>query len=198
VLRKNVFEADQLAAVVDDYHHAGLSDQEVAIMEFAEKVILHAHAIKPKDIEKLRALGLADEEILDVTMAASARGFFSNVVAALGTQPDMMYLELEPNVRKAMQKGRPFAEESICPMCFGTHIIKKRRSSDGREEYYCPACDKGGVLMPKNKYSEQQKMQILEHYERYSPKHIQETFGVAPATLARWEKAKQKKKRKPS
>lgn len=107
----------------------------------------------------------------------------------------MQYLELEPNVRKAMQKGRPFAEEEICPYCFGTHITKKIRTKDGREEYFCEPCQMGGVLKPKNKYSEAEKMQILEHYERYSPKSIHEIFGVSPATLARWEKAKGKRKR---
>jgi transposase-like protein len=195
VLRRQLFSAEQLEAIILDYHNAGLEPQEVAIMEFAEKLTLHAHAIQPADVERLRAQLLTDEEILDVILAASARNFWSKVMDATGTEADMRYLDLEPNVRKAMQKGRPFAEDQICPMCFGRHIIKKVRTSDGREEYYCPACAKGGILKPKNKYSEAQKLQILEHYERYSPIAIKETFGVSPATLARWEKAKAKRRR---
>jgi hypothetical protein len=115
-----------------------------------------------------------------VTLAAAMRNFISRFDNALGTEPDEQNLELEPNVRKAMQKGQPFAEESICPLCFGTHIIRKIRTADGREEYYCPACARGGVLKPKNKYSEQQKLQILEHYERYSPQRIKETYWGEP------------------
>lgn len=34
----------------------------------------------------------------------------------------------------------------------------------------------------------QQKLQILEHYERYSQKRIEDTTGVSPATLAKWER----------
>jgi transposase-like protein len=196
VLRKQIFDADQLAAIVSDYHNAGLTAQEVAVMEFAEKITYHAHAIQKEDIEKLRQRGLADEEILDVALAASMRNFWSKMQDALGTVPDDKYLELEPHVRKAMQKGRPFAEDKICPHCYGTHIVKKIRTEDGREEYFCPYCNMGGLMKPKNKYSEAQKLQILEHYERYKPEKIKETFGVSPATLARWEKAKHKRKKK--
>jgi transposase-like protein len=196
LLRKNIFDADQLAAIVSDYHHAGLTDQEVAVMEFAEKVTLHAHVIQKEDIEKLRGHGLTDEEILDVALASSVRNFWSKLTDAMGVVPDDKYLDLEPNVRMVMQKGRPFAEDKICPHCYGTHITKRFRAEDGREEYFCPYCNMGGVLQPKNKYSEAQKLQILEHYERYSPQKIKETFGVSPATLARWEKAKSKHSRK--
>ena len=165
-------------------------------MEFAEKVTLHAHVIQKEDIEKLRGHGLTDEEILDVALASSVRNFWSKLTDAMGVVPDDKYLDLEPNVRMVMQKGRPFAEDKICPHCYGTHIVKKIRMDDGREEYFCQPCNMGGVLKPKNKYSEAQKLQILEHYERYSPQKIKETFGVSPATLARWEKAKSKHSRK--
>lgn len=194
MLRKNIFEAEQLAAIVSDYHNAGLTEQEVAVMEFAEKVTLHAYTIQKEDAEKLRQNGLSDEEIVDVALASAMRNFWSRVTDALGVEPDDKYLELEPNVRQAMQKGRPFAEDKICPHCYGTHIVKKIRAEDGREEYFCPHCNMGGLVKPKNKYSEAQKLQILEHYERYSPEGIKKTFGVNPATLARWEKARQRRR----
>ena len=195
MLRKNGFDAGQLEAVIRDYHNAGLTPLEVAVMEFAEKLTLHAYTIQIKDVQKLRDIGLSDEEILDVAMASAMRNFFSKITDALGVEPDNQYLELEPNVRKSMQKGRPFAESEICPHCYGTHIIKKIRTEDGREEYFCPYCNTGGLVKPKNRYSEAQKLQVLEHYERYSPKGIQKTFGVNPATLARWEKEKRKRSR---
>jgi transposase-like protein len=195
LLRKNLFDANQLEAIVTDYHNAGLTPQEVAVMEFAEKLTLHAHTIQKEDVDKLRELGLADEEILDVAMASAMRNFFSKVSDAMGVEPDLQYLELEPNVRKAMQKGRPFAEGEICPYCYGTHIVKTIRTSDGREEFFCEPCQMGGLVKPKNRYSEAQKLQILEHYERYSPEGIYKTFGVSPATLARWEKARHGKKK---
>lgn len=162
-------------------------------MEFAEKLTLHAHTIRKEDVQNLHDLGLADEEILDVAMASAMRNFFSKITDAMGVEPDNQYLELEPNVRKAMQKERPFAETEICPHCYGTHIVKKIRAEDGREEYFCPYCNTGGLVKPKNKYSEAQKLQILEHYERYSPEGIRKTFGVSPATLVRWERERRKR-----
>lgn len=165
------------------------------MMEFVEKVTLHAHAIRQEDVDKLHEHGLTDEEILDITLAASARNFWSKTMDALGTEGDLKYLDLESNLRKVMQKGRPFAENEICPHCFGTHIVKKIRMQDGREEYYCPNCNVGGLIKPKNKYSDALKSQILEHFERYSPEGIRNVFGVSPATLARWEKAKSKRVR---
>ena len=195
MLRKNGFEAEQLEAIIKDYHNAWLTPQEVAVMEFAEKLTLHAYTIQSEDVQKLRELGLPDEEILDVAMASAMRNFYSKITDALGVEPDNQYLALEPNVRKSMQKGRPFAVSEICPHCYGTHIVKKIRTKDGREEYFCPYCNMGGLVKPKNKYSEEQKLQVLEHYERYSPKEIQKAFGVNPATLARWKKDKRKRSR---
>lgn len=193
MLRKNGIDAEQLEAIIKDYHHAGLTPQEVGVMEFAEKLTLHAYTIQSKDVQKLRDLGLSDEEILDVAMASAMRNFYSKITDTLGVEPDDEYLALEPNVRKSMQKGRPFAVTEICPHCFGTHIVKKIRTEDGHEEYFYPYCNMGGLVKPKNRYSEAQKLQVLEHCERYNPKEIQRAFGVNPATLARWEKEKRKR-----
>jgi len=164
-------------------------------MEFAEKLTLHAHTIRQEDVDNLRKHGLSDAEILDVALAAAARNFWSKTLDALGTETDIQYLELEPEVRKALQKGRPFAEGEVCPFCFGTHITKTVRTTDGRELFFCEPCQMGGVLNPENRYSESEKNQILEHHERYSPQGIQKTFGVSPATLARWEKERKKSAR---
>jgi hypothetical protein len=40
VLRKNFFGPDELAAIARDFRSAGLSAEEVALMEFAQKVTL--------------------------------------------------------------------------------------------------------------------------------------------------------------
>ena len=98
MLRKQVFSAEQLEAIARDYHDAGLEPQEAAILEFAEKVTLHSHAVSQKDVDALRGHGLSDEEILDITLACAARNFWSKTVDSLGTETDMNYLGLEPNV----------------------------------------------------------------------------------------------------
>jgi alkylhydroperoxidase family enzyme len=108
VLRKSFFTAEQVLAILRDCRHAGLEPEEVAVMSFAEKVTLQAHSVAPQDIEGLRAHGLTDAEILDIVLAASARNFFSKALDAVGAEPDAVYLELEPELREALARGRPF------------------------------------------------------------------------------------------
>lgn len=79
-------------------------------MAFTEKVTLQANGITEEDIHTLRSHGLSDTEILDIVLAASARNFFSRVLDAVGAEPDKVYLELEPDLRKVLAKGRPFCE----------------------------------------------------------------------------------------
>jgi len=108
VLRKNFFNAEQLIAIATDYHNAGLDPAEVAMMSFAEKVVLDQHSIAQQDVDELRSHGFSDEEILDIVLAASARAFYTKVLDSLGAEPDAVYLELEPELRAALAKGRPF------------------------------------------------------------------------------------------
>ena len=77
-------------------------------MSFAEKVTLQAHSVTPEDIEGLRRHGLTDTEILDIVLATSARNFFSKALDAVGAEPDAAYLDLEPELREALARGRPF------------------------------------------------------------------------------------------
>jgi uncharacterized peroxidase-related enzyme len=108
LLRKNFFSADELAAMVKDFRNAGLTDEEVAIMSFAQKVTTQAHEISEEDINGLRGYGLSDEEILDVVLACTARNFFSKTLDALNARPDEVYMEFEPELRQLLAPGRPF------------------------------------------------------------------------------------------
>jgi uncharacterized peroxidase-related enzyme len=93
-----------------DHRAAGLDAVDVAVMDFAERVVDDASAITAADLEHLRSLGLSDAEIFDVALAAAARCFFSKTLDALGVQPDNHYSELEPGLREALVVGRPIAE----------------------------------------------------------------------------------------
>lgn len=107
ILRKNFFTADQLIAIVKDFHNAGLSPEEVMLMSFAQKIIKNAHQVEERDVNDLRKLGLTDEEILNVVLAATARSFFSKTLDALAATPDDILLELEPELVQALAIGRP-------------------------------------------------------------------------------------------
>jgi uncharacterized peroxidase-related enzyme len=108
VLLDGMVGAEQLTAITQDHHVAGLDEVDIAVMDLADKVAEDATAVTPADIDRLRKLGLADADIFDVIAAASARCFFSKVLDALGTQPDARFADLEPAaLREALTVGRP-------------------------------------------------------------------------------------------
>ena len=95
ILNKNGVSVDQLRAILTNFHDAGLEPDEVAMMEFAQKIIRGANEITLGDIDALRLLGLEDVEILDITLTATMRSFASKTFDALGAGPDAVYDELE-------------------------------------------------------------------------------------------------------
>lgn len=111
ILRKNFFSAEQLISIAKDFRNAGLPPEEVAMMSYAQKIIVSAHQINEEDIEDLRKFGLSDEEILDITLACTARSFFSKTLDALDAVPDAIYAELEPELISALTVGRPFSRK---------------------------------------------------------------------------------------
>ncbi len=108
LLRKNFFNVEQLLGIVKDFRNAGLAQDEVALMSFAQKIVTQAGAISQQDFDQLRSFGLSDEEILDIVVVVTARSFFSKTLDALGIPPDEIYKELEPELIQALSIGRPF------------------------------------------------------------------------------------------
>ena len=113
VLRKNFFSADELAAIVNDFQHAGLTDEEVALMSFAQKVISDPQQISQEDMDELHRFELNDEDILNVVLVCTARSFFSKTLDALAVEPDDVYLEFEPELLKLLTPGRPFSRATV-------------------------------------------------------------------------------------
>jgi len=110
VLLGKFMDADSLQAIVSDHHNAGLDEPDVAVMDLAEKVAADATSVKQEDIDRLRALGLSDADVVDVVLAAAARCFFSKVLDALGARPDARYADqLEPGIREALTVGHAIA-----------------------------------------------------------------------------------------
>jgi uncharacterized peroxidase-related enzyme len=95
ILVKNGVSVDQLRAILRDFQDAGLEPAEVAIMDFAQKIARSANEMTQADVGALRALGLDDDEILDVTLTATLRCFASKTFNALGAGSDAAFDELE-------------------------------------------------------------------------------------------------------
>lgn len=90
-----------------DHHAAGLEPVDVAVMDLADKVAGDAASVTQEDIDRLRDLGLADDEIVDVVASAALRAFLTKVVDGLGALPDADYAKLDPALRDALVVGRP-------------------------------------------------------------------------------------------
>ena len=105
MLRSKFFTPEQVEAIVKDHRTAGLTDQEVAVLDFALKLTDDAHKITGRDVDRLRAVGLSDEEIVDVAAAAAQRNFASRLYDALGAEPDEAYRQLEPSLVGTLDVG---------------------------------------------------------------------------------------------
>lgn len=98
---------EQALAVQTDYRNAGLSEQQVAMLAYAEQITRDASRIGEADIDRLRAVGLSDLNIADIALAASFRNFMSRYFDAVGATVEPEFLDADPEVRARMAVGKP-------------------------------------------------------------------------------------------
>ena len=75
---------DTVEQVFTDPASAGSSERERAVVRFARALTLRPQELGAEDIEPLRALGLADEEIIDLLHAAAIFGWANRLMHNLG------------------------------------------------------------------------------------------------------------------
>lgn len=102
-----LFSEDELVDIATDYRTAGLSEAEVVMMEFAEKVSTDASSMTDADSIRLREAGFSDREIADIALAAAARNYYARAAQALGADVDDLPA-LTGRLRKALA---PWSEE---------------------------------------------------------------------------------------
>jgi uncharacterized peroxidase-related enzyme len=105
------YDAAAVEKIASDHHNADLEPADVAVMDFAEKVVDDATSITHADIETLRLHGLSESDIFHVVLAVAARCFFSTIVDAVGAEPDHHYRNLEPGLLQLLTVGRPIESE---------------------------------------------------------------------------------------
>ena len=94
-------DEDQLTRIARDFHDAGITEAEVAMMDFAEKVSTASSSMTDADSQALRDHGFSDREIVDIALAAAARNYFSRAIQALGVAVDVP-AELPAGLREAL------------------------------------------------------------------------------------------------
>jgi uncharacterized peroxidase-related enzyme len=107
VMLKEFCSTEELTRIAQDYQTADLTAADVAMMAFAEQVVMDATAVTQTHIDTLHQHGFTDAEIFDITTTAAARCFFSKTLDALGAEPDEAFMALDKNLRQALTVGRP-------------------------------------------------------------------------------------------
>ncbi|MGX5682518.1 carboxymuconolactone decarboxylase family protein [Schumannella luteola] len=82
-------DAEEVVAIARDYRSAGLSDTEVAMMDFAAKLSRDAESMTEADSLRLRELGFSDAQIVNITLAAGLRNLYSRSLHALAVELDV-------------------------------------------------------------------------------------------------------------
>jgi alkylhydroperoxidase family enzyme len=98
VLRKNGFTAQQIIDILEDYHNAGLSPEEVHLMDYASKISRDSGSVNQADIDLLHQDGLNDQQITDIVLAIVARNFISRFFDSLGASADPELQAREPEL----------------------------------------------------------------------------------------------------
>jgi uncharacterized peroxidase-related enzyme len=110
-LIKELGSKDLLLAIVRDFRTAGLSERDVAMLGYAQKVSREAHRVTLDDIDTLRRHGFSDAQIADIAMCASLRCFVARYFEAVGAGPEARFIDEDPAARETLTVGRPLAAQ---------------------------------------------------------------------------------------
>jgi uncharacterized peroxidase-related enzyme len=86
---RSVVESDkQRQAVQADYHSAGLTAREVALLDYAVKLTISPTRAKRHDLDGLRGHGFTDEQLVDAVHCIGYFNFINRVLDGLGVDPE--------------------------------------------------------------------------------------------------------------
>lgn len=74
-----------------DHHLAPLTPREHALVDFAHKVTTAPKSVKPADFDRLRDVGLDDEDILEAVETSAWFNHTNRIFISLGVIPDEKY-----------------------------------------------------------------------------------------------------------
>ena len=96
---------EAVMAVQRDFRTAGLSDKDVEMLAYAEKIAEDASQVTQTDIDRLRSVGFADQEICDIALCAAFRCFVSRFFDAMGAGPEAAFVDDDEEFRTTMTVG---------------------------------------------------------------------------------------------
>jgi len=77
---------DRLTKILEDFHHADLSKNVIAMLEYVEKLTKIPNEIRKSDIDNLKRMGFSDKTILDINLITSYFNFVNRIILGLGVE----------------------------------------------------------------------------------------------------------------
>ncbi len=99
---------EAVLAVQRDFRTAGLSEKEIEMLAYAEKITKDASQIARTDIDRLRSVGFTDPQICDIALCAGFRNFVSRFFDATGAGPEEAFIDGDEEFRAAMTVGKSY------------------------------------------------------------------------------------------
>lgn len=90
-----------------DWRKAAISDRDSVILEFAERVTLDPASMTETDVQKLRAVGFLDGDVLSIALLSAYRNFIVRIADSLGCELRGELLGEDPRIRAALTTGKP-------------------------------------------------------------------------------------------
>ena len=119
-LLADMIGADNVAAIAAGREAAVLSACDAAIVEFARAVAVDATRTTSGQVDALKQLhGLSDADVFDIAAIAAGRCFFSKLLDALGSEPDVSFMSFDADFRQLLTIGRPICQrkaELVAPL----------------------------------------------------------------------------------
>jgi uncharacterized peroxidase-related enzyme len=104
----DLMDKETVLAIADGREEEVLPPAEAAIVRFARRIARDASKITFGEVEALKTIhGFSDAEVFDIAAIAAARSFFTKVLDALGSEPDLPFMKLNTELRQKWTVGRP-------------------------------------------------------------------------------------------
>ena len=99
-----------VAAVLEDYSTAPISEAERALFAFIAKVVEDSTSIGDADVARARAAGWSDEALYDAITVCALFQFYNTWIDATGVS-DMPGFAYDLSGKRLAEKGYAYAEE---------------------------------------------------------------------------------------
>ncbi|CAL4861026.1 carboxymuconolactone decarboxylase family protein [Microbacterium sp. MM2322] len=101
-LRSGALAEDQIEGLAQHGEHPDFSDADRAVIRYARRLSTHPTDMTDADGQGLRDAGFDDRQIVDITLAAAARNYFSRALQALAVPVETDLVGLSPRLRDAL------------------------------------------------------------------------------------------------